>query len=531
MDEASQHSAPKDTAAEVQLSPPDAMTPEWPLAAPRELRIVLSGAMLTMILAALDMNIVNTALPRMASELSGLEHVAWIVAAYMLTSTITVPLYGKLSDMYGRRRLMVVSIGLFLSASMLCGLAGSMTQLILFRALQGLGAGGLMTLSQAVIADVVPPQERGRYQGMFAGAFAISNVAGPVIGGALTSYLSWRWVFYVNLPIGAVAVVLLLAGLRRTPPRSDHRIDYAGALLLTGGSTAVLLLLTGGGSAFTWNSGTALTLALAAATFITLFLLQERRAAEPVLDLNLFRLPAFAIGVTVTGIMILGMSCSIIFLPLYFQLVLGLAPATTGLVLLPQVLALTAGSVAGGRLSSRLGHTKPFILAGLGIAALALSSLALLASLDASVAWFLIVLALLGLGMGVAMPVVMVVIQNAVDRESIGVATATMSFMRSLGGSLGVALSGGVMTERLFAALNGLDPSIDPKALIARAIASLAALPAPLHSAVVVAYRNAISASFLLSGVAMAAACALSLFLPSPPSPERGQERLAESEL
>jgi MFS family permease len=258
----------------------DSMTSTPPV---RRLRLTFAGLMLAMAIAALDQNIVNTALPRVTSDLGGLAHLSWIVTAFMLTSTATAPLYGKLSDTHGRRLLFVVSITVFLIGSALCGMAQSMTGLILFRALQGLGAGGLMTLAQATIGDLVAPRDRGRYQGLFTSVFAVSSVAGPLLGGMLTTELSWRWVFYVNLPIGAAALALIVAQLPPPPAARHHRLDYEGALVLTGGSTATLLLLSRGGVAMGWLSAPALGLAALALLLFVLFALQERRAAEPIL--------------------------------------------------------------------------------------------------------------------------------------------------------------------------------------------------------------------------------------------------------
>ena len=493
-----------------------------PPVSPRELRIVFAALMLAMTLGALDQSIVNTALPRMASDLGGLAHISWVVTAFMLTSTIVTPIYGKLSDMYGRRRLFVVSISLFLLASVLCGAAQTMTQLILFRALQGLGAGGLMTLAQTVIGDLVEPRERGRYQGLFTGAFAVSSVAGPLIGGGLTSALSWRWVFFVNLPVGALALGLILIGLRRAPPAVHHRIDYAGALLLAGAATCMLLLLGWGGSVLAWTSLPARALGLGSLVLLVLFVRQERHVAEPIMTLELFRIRSFATGVFASGTMAFAMLGTLVFLPLYFQLVLGLGPAQTGLMMLPQIGTMLLSSVIGGQLVSRFGWVKPFLVLGVGLEAVALGSLALLAFTGTGIMTFLIALGMLGLGMGIAMPNATVIVQNAVDRSALGVATATMAFVRSLGGALGVAVSGGVMAIHLGSSLAALGAHIDAHALIEGGMSSIAALPPAVHLAVIDAYREAIAFSFLVGGCVMTAAFVLTTTLKNVPA--RGEK-------
>ncbi|HWL82659.1 MAG TPA: DHA2 family efflux MFS transporter permease subunit, partial [Roseomonas sp.] len=343
-----------------EIRAPDEAEPLRAAAAPPEppqakLRIVLGGALLTMALAALDQNIVNTALPRMVGDLGGMEHISWVVTAFMLSSTVTSPLYGKLSDLYGRRRLFFVAVLLFLAGSLLSGLAQSMAQLIGFRALQGLGAGGLLVLAQAAIGDVVSPRERPRYQGLFTGTFALASVAGPLLGGVITSALSWRWVFYVNLPVGILALVLIAAGLRAPTTKRPRKIDYAGTLLLAGCTAALLLLLAWGGTEFPWASPESAGLGVLVLLLLVLFIWREAHAEDPLVRLRLFRNPVFTRGVVVGGMMVFAMLGSTVFLPLYFQLVLGMSPARAGAMLLPQVVGMVLTSVIGGRMVSRLG--------------------------------------------------------------------------------------------------------------------------------------------------------------------------------
>jgi EmrB/QacA subfamily drug resistance transporter len=475
------------------------------------LRAVMAGALLAMMLAALDQNIVNTALPRMVGDLGGMTHISWVVTAFMLTSTTTTPLYGKLSDMYGRRPLFFVAITVFLAGSLLCGAAQSMAELILFRALQGLGAGGLMVLAQSAIGDVVSPRERPRYQGLFTGTFALSSVAGPLLGGVITTALSWRWVFYVNLPIGIVALAMIAIGLRRPPARKHRPVDYAGTLLLAGTTTALLLLLAWGGTEYPWLSWQIIGLALLVAVLFVLFLWREGTAPDPLIRLGLFRNPVVSRGIGVGGMMTFAMLGSTVFLPLYFQLVLGMSPAAAGAMLLPQVAGMMLSSIVGGRIVSRLGHNKPFLLAGLGLEAAALMSLAGLASLAAPPWMFLFSMAMLGLGMGMGMPNLTTAVQNAVTYREIGAVTGASNFARSLGGAVGVATSGAIMAARLKATLSG--GRLDVEALTAHGTEALAQFSPEQLAGISGAYRSALTGCFLLSGVVMTTAFVLVLGL------------------
>ena len=289
----------------------------------RELYTVFAGLMLALTLASLDQNIVATALPRIVSDLGGLAHLSWVVTAFMVTSTISTPLYGKLSDMYGRKPLFFTAIIIFLVGSVVCGLAQTMFQLILFRALQGLGAGGLITLAQTTVGDLIVPRERGRYQGLFGAVFATCSVAGPILGGYITEYLSWRWIFYVNLPVGALALFLIAIGLQTKVNTVKHRIDYVGAAFLTGGTVCLLLFLSWGGSVYPWLSPVIIALAAVASLFYGLLIRQERRADEPILPPHLFTNRVFIIGVSVIGLNAMALFGSLVFLPLFFQVVLG----------------------------------------------------------------------------------------------------------------------------------------------------------------------------------------------------------------
>ena len=451
---------------------------------------ILAALMMVIILGSLDQNIVNTALPRMAAELGGLPHLSWVVMAFLLTITISTPIYGKLGDMYGRPRLLLASIGIFLVASSLCGFAANMTQLILFRGLQGLGAGGLLTLAQAAIGDVAGPRGRGRYQGLFAAALAVGTVAGPLVGGLITTALSWRWVFLVNIPVGIVAVLFLLRSRIPISPAKPHRIDFPGAFLLVGATVPGLLVLSWGGTIIPWRSGLALGLILASATFCCAFFLQERRADEPLIEPAMFRIQNFVIAVSASACMTFAMNATMVFMPLYCQFVLGLDPTRAGLMMVPQITTMILTSVVGGRISSRTGLIKPFMMLGVGCEALGLVLCAVFAWLGAPIPAFLLALAVLGFGMGMGMPNTIVVIQNAVPRERLGVATSTMSFMRSLSGLLGVAVSGSVMTSRLaaYSIRAGSVGQFGPGS--GRAISTAS-------------YQHAIASSFTVGGVVM----------------------------
>ncbi|MGI4984896.1 MAG: MDR family MFS transporter [Janthinobacterium lividum] len=481
---------------------------------------IFTGLILAMVMAALDQSIVSTALPTMVSDLGGLVHMTWVVTAFMLTSTVSAPLYGKFSDMYGRRPLFAVSILTFLAASLLCGLARNMPQLIAFRGLQGLGAGGLITLSQTVIGSIVSVRDRGRYQGLFTGAFAVSSVAGPLLGGLITSRLSWRWVFLLNLPVGLLSLALVLSTLpaaragqaSRQPSRQRHHIDFAGAALLATGTAAWLLLLNGG-AARHWASPGGLGLIALGVLSFACFVPVERRAREPIIDLALFRSAPFTISVFASGVMAFAMMGSLVFLPLYFQLVLGQSPAQAGMMMLPQVATMLASSIIGGQISSRTRRFSVLLATGAGLECLALVLLAALAHVGADVVPFLLVLGLLGVGMGVGMPNATVVVQNAVPASALGAATATMSFVRSLGGSLGVALSGGVMAWTLRRQLAALPSHIDIAALLEHGVGAIRQIPSVLRGDLVGAYRHAIGASLITGGGMMFVAFLLVLRL------------------
>ena len=415
----------------------------------REVLVVLSGILLGMMLAALDQSIVATALPAIAGELNGLEHLSWIVAGYLLTSTASTPIYGKLSDLYGRRALLQIAIVIFVVASVLCGLAQDMPQLIAARALQGLGGGGLISMAQAVIADVISPRERGRYQGYLSGMWATASVGGPVLGGFFVDYLSWRWVFWINLPLGIAAFILCRRALARlVSPRRHRRIDFVGALLLTAAVADLLLVASWGGTTLAWTSPTLIGLIAAAAPLVAGFIVQELRAPEPILPPRLFANPVIGLASLTSFIVAMAMFGGIVLLPVFLQLVTGVGAGHSGLLLIPLMGGTVAGAFTSGQLMRRTGRYKAFPLIGLSMSTVAF---ALLATMDAATSPVvaMVYMGLLGVGIGMSMPVMLVAVQNAAEPRDIGVATAAVAFSRSLGGSFGAAILWSVLLAAL----------------------------------------------------------------------------------
>jgi EmrB/QacA subfamily drug resistance transporter len=475
--------------------------------------------MMALMLASLDQNIVAVALPRIVSDLGGLSHLSWVVTAFLLTSTATTPLYGKLSDMYGRKPLFIAAILIFLTGSCLCGVSGSMTQLVVFRGIQGIGAGGLMTLAMTTIADLVAPRERGRYQGLFGATFAFSSIAGPLLGGFITDALSWRWIFYVNVPIGIPALALILFGFHRPHHRVSHEIDYAGVVYLTTGTMALLLLLTMGGVQYPWSSPFMIGLAASAAVLCFLLIYNERRSSEPIFSPPIFHNKVFVIATGTMGLTFMGLFGAVIFLPLFFQLVLGFAPARAGLMMAPMTGGVVVSSFLGGRLVSATGRYKIFPVVGLAAASLAFLAVTGAAVMGAGLAAVEVSLITLGLGFGLVMPNLMVAIQNAVNPRELGVATATSAFFRSLGGTFGVAMSGAIMTAQLqdLHPAAGTGGGVGIRAFINEGVQQIAQLPLVQREAVIGAYRHAISTTFLVGSAITALAFAVVLFLPEHP--------------
>src|SRR3954454_11673312 len=416
----------------------------------RSILLVVSGLMLVMLLASLDQTIVSTALPTIVGELGGLEHLSWVVTAYLLAVTVVTPLYGKLGDMYGRKRVLQGALALFLVGSALCGLAQGMTELIAFRAIQGLGGGGLMVSAQAAIGDVVPPSERGRYSGLFGAVFGVSAVAGPLIGGFLTTHVSWRAIFYVNLPVGGLAFVVLARVLPSRSERHSHRVDYLGTLLLAVGLASLILMTTLGGTTYAWDSAEVVGLGVLSVLAIIGFAFAERAASEPIMPLPLFRNRVFVVCSAVGLIVGFALFGALTFLPLFQQQVRGLSPTASGLQLLPVMGGLLVSSTISGQIITRTGRYKIFPILGTAIAAIGMW---LLSSLDAGTsggvaAFHMLVL---GLGLGLVMQVLVLATQNAVSYEQLGVATSAATLFRSSGGAPGTAILGAVFAARVTA--------------------------------------------------------------------------------
>jgi len=414
----------------------------------RDLRVVLPGLMLAMMLAMLDNMIVATAMPRIVGELGGLSHLSWVVTAYVLGTSVSTPIWGKLGDLYGRKSIFLTSIVIFLAGSALSGAAQGMGELIGFRALQGLGAGGLIVGVMAIIGDLVPPRERGKYQGMMAGIMAVAMVAGPLAGGFITDNLSWRWAFYINLPLGAIALAVLVTTLRLPKYRSEHRIDWLGAGLLSVGITALTLITTWGGHEYAWKSWQIFGLAATAVVALAAFVVVERRAAEPILPLSIFRNGNFALISAIGFLLGFTMFGAINFLPLYQQTVQGASATNSGLLLIPMMAGVLFTSVLSGQVITRTGRYKAFPVIG-GV--LVVGGMLLLAQLDVDTTrtTSALYMVLLGAGMGFLMQNTLLIAQNSVAARDMGVASSTATFVRSIGGSFGVALFGSIFAHRL----------------------------------------------------------------------------------
>jgi EmrB/QacA subfamily drug resistance transporter len=492
--------------------------PETPATDKRSLNVIFSALMLVLFLASLDQTIVSTALPTITSDLGGLNELSWVVTAYLLAATASTPLWGKLSDMYGRKSTLQVSIIIFLVGSALAGASQNMTELIATRALQGLGGGGLMVLVMAVVADLVSPRERGRYTGLFGAVFGISSVIGPLLGGFFTEHLSWRWIFYINIPIGIAAIFILGAVLHIPVHHEKKRIDWVGAGLLVASVTSLLLVTVWGGTQYAWGSSTILGLIAFGVVTGVLFVWNELRVDEPIVPMRMFRNEVFTVTSMIGFVVGFAMFGTIVYLSIYMQVVRGLSPTAAGLQLLPLMLGLLFFSILSGRLISRWGRYKIFPVVGTLLATLGLYMMSHLGL--HSPYWYIALSALiLGAGLGNVMQVLVLAVQNSVKVTEIGVATSGSTFFRSIGGSFGTAIFGAILAHKLAREITKLlPPGVKlPSGGVTQSIGAITSLPAELQILVKQAFANAVDFTFLVAVPIMFIAFILTLFIKEHP--------------
>jgi len=501
----------------------------------RQILVVLGGLMAGMFLAALDQSIVGVALPKITSELGGLDKLSWVVTAYLLTSTAATPLWGKISDLRGRRPIFQAAIVIFLIGSLICGFSPEIADffgvsginvMIAGRAVQGLGAGGLMSLSLAVIGDVIPPRERGKYQGMFAAVFGVSSVAGPLLGGWFTDNLGWEWIFFINIPIGTVALVVTSMALKLHHVRRQASVDYLGAATIVGSVTCLVLYLSWAGPDTGWGSATGIALLIGTVVLAALFILVESKAKEPILPLELFTHWTFTSNIIFAMIIGIGMFGGLIFLPIYLQAVRGFSATHSGLAMLPLVVGIFTTSISGGQIMSRTGRYKWMPITGALVVGAALFAFS---TLEVDTPYYVIAMIMFafGMGLGFTMQVVVTAVQNSVDRRNMGVATASVTFFRSMGGAIGTALLGAILNIQLKHHLNEIVTAAQGHAatgpIKTNDVTAIRALPEPIKSWVLEAFTRAMDDVFLVAVPFMAVAFVIALTMREKPLKGRSQ--------
>jgi EmrB/QacA subfamily drug resistance transporter len=517
-------------------NPPAAPSPGGDYLSHRQILVVMGGLMAGMFLAALDQSIVAVALPKITSELGGLDKLSWVVTAYLLTSTAATPLWGKISDLRGRRPIFQAAIVVFLIGSLICGFSPEIADLlnvsginimIAGRAVQGLGAGGLMSLALAVIGDVIPPRERGKYQGLFAAVFGVSSVAGPLLGGWVTDNLGWEWIFFINIPIGGAALVVTSLALKLHHVRRQASVDYLGAATIVGSVTSLVLYLSWAGPDMGWTSATGIWLLVGAVGLAVFFVLVESRAKEPIIPLELFKNWTFTSNIIFAMIMGIGMFGGLIFLPIYLQAVKGLSATHSGLAILPLVIGIFTTSIGGGQIMARTGRYKWMPITGALVVGTALFAFSRL-QVNTPYYQLALIMYVFGMGLGFTMQVVVTAVQNSVDRRHMGVATASVTFFRSMGGAIGTALLGAILNIRLKHHLSEIVGAAQGDGAGApintNDVTAIQALPEPVKSWVLEAFTRAMDDVFLVAVPFMAVAFVIALTMREKPLRGRTQD-------
>lgn len=482
----------------------------------KSVMIIFAGLIMAMFLSSLDQTIISTALPTIVGDLNGVDHISWIITAYTLAITIGMPIYGKMGDQFGRKGLFVAAIIIFIVGSIFGALAGTMNLLIAARFIQGLGAAGLMILSQAILADIMSPMERAKYGGFMGAAFGLSSVAGPLLGGFLTEHLSWHWTFWINVPVGIVTLIVIIKTLHLPHVTVAHKIDYLGITTMIPAVTSLILVTTWGGNQYDWNSPTIVGLIGVFAVFTALFIFIEHKAAEPIVPLNLFKSKTFTLAAIIGLAIGAGMFAAISYLPTYLQIVSGVTATNSGLLMLPMVGGLFVASIGSGQIISRTGHYKIFPIIGMAMATLGIYLLSTMV-VDTPTVLTSVYMIILGAGMGLCMQTMVLIVQNSVPAKDVGAATASNNFFREIGISLGVSIFGSVFASRLSEQMSALSTGSGPNALAGKSLTPsfINSLPAEIKSPIVEAYVDALTPAFIFLVPVVAIGFILTLFIPN----------------